>query len=306
MAATWLFCVASGLLPTGLRPLRWCASASPRCNSPVLRARTTTVETNSPTIFEVSVDLGEGSGIVDGDLPALFSNSVLLTVRYPLPFALEADPKQGVVRVVKPGNGLQVGDVLRACSTPELRYDSTRKRLCYGAGFRGKRPPSERVESYNRDESWLGGIGEIFQRATAELGGFQETQPDKVLFIADGRPYQQVTDALTANSLDRGVESIVMLFERPVRTSAAGTGNVAAGAGGPATLPQPPPAATSSASFVPRQDEDDEDEDGQDLGSLLLGALRPRGAPLKRPATKRDKRRRRGKRSGRAGGDQAG
>ena len=40
--------------------------------------------------FDISVNLGE-DGIVTGVLRALFTRSTLVTVRYPLPFALEAE-----------------------------------------------------------------------------------------------------------------------------------------------------------------------------------------------------------------------
>lgn len=44
-----------------------------------------------------------------------------------------------------------------------------------------------------------------------------EIIPTKVLFLADGQPYQKVADALLANAVDR-TDEIVMLFERPLDT----------------------------------------------------------------------------------------
>ena len=60
------------------------------------------------------------------------------------------------------------------------------------------------------------------RRAHSELGGFKEQRPRKVLFLTDGRTPAEVRDALTANTLDRGVESIVMLFERPLMAALVG------------------------------------------------------------------------------------
>lgn len=255
-----------GLTTSARGSVQSCMLRQARSRLPLLRARGSSAERAS---FEISVDLGEGSGIVDGDLPALFTRSELLTVRYPLPFALEAEPMQGVVKVVEAGNGLQVGDVLRACSTPELRYDSTQKRVCYGAGYRGTVPPAVGAKAAGRTEDWL---GTLFQRATAELGGFAQTRPTKVLFVADGRPHQQVTDALTANTLERGVESIVMLFERPLSAPSdevSGTGGAGV-AGGAAVVPP----AQRQRSFVPRS-RGEPDAGIDDLGAALLRALNP-------------------------------
>ena len=182
-------------------------------DSVVLRTRDSV---QSPRVFDYSVDLGDASGTVGGELPALFTHSVLMTVRYPLPFTLEAEALKGTVQVVEAGYGLQIGDVLRACSTPEFRYDSVRRRACYGTGIRGQRSPANQFDDakvLDDDSSWLNAL---MRRANAELGGFRQTRPSKVLFVADGRPYQQVTDALVANTVDRGIESIVMLFERQV------------------------------------------------------------------------------------------
>ena len=44
-----------------------------------------------------------------------------MTVRYPVPLELPAEPSQGVLRVVDDCPGLLVGDVLRACSTFQLK-----------------------------------------------------------------------------------------------------------------------------------------------------------------------------------------
>lgn len=227
-----------------------------------------------PNYFQVDVELGDGCGVVSGDLPALFTNSELLTVRYPLPFSLEAESMQGVVKVVATGNGLLEGDVLRACSTPELRYDTSQKRVCMGAGFRGQsRQPSSASAV---GESW---IGALFERASAELGAFRQTRPTKVLFIADGRPYQQVTDALMANTLDRGVDDIVMLFERPRKARA--TSGVDVHRDSPAAFVRRPSMAKS------RDDQRAAHKKDNVLLGSLLEALGTEPSPAKRGANKR-------------------
>jgi hypothetical protein len=81
-----------------------------------------------------------------------------------------------------------------------------------------------------------------------------------------------VTDALTANTLERGVESIVMLFERPLSApSDEASGTSGAGvAGGAAVMPP----AQRQRSFVPRS-RGEPDAGSDDLGAALLRALNP-------------------------------
>ena len=67
--------------------------------------------------FQINVDLGGSAGRVRTTLEPLFSLSELVTVRYAVPLELDMSPEQGVFRVTRAGRGLQVGDVLRACST---------------------------------------------------------------------------------------------------------------------------------------------------------------------------------------------
>ena len=118
-----------GLTTSARGSVQSCMLRQARSRLPLLRARGSSAERAS---FEISVDLGEGSGIVDGDLPALFTRSELLTVRYPLPFALEAEPMQGVVKVVEAGNGLQVGVTIprkSVCATARAIAAPWRRRL---------------------------------------------------------------------------------------------------------------------------------------------------------------------------------
>jgi len=170
------------------------------------------------------VNLGEGSGLVQGELSTIFTHSVLVTVRYPLPWDLKACCVNGVVRVYEDGHGLLIGDVLRACSTLELRYDSARGETCIGSGFRGRVRPGDGVPE--ETAGWLqravtrlvGGIAGAPRPRPGllpELQPFRETSPTKVLFLADGQSDQRVTDALAANTADK-VQEVVMLFERPV------------------------------------------------------------------------------------------
>lgn len=76
-------------------------------------------------MFSFEVSLGEGIGAMQHELQPLFTSSELVTVRYPLPLELAAEPAQGVMRVYEDGNGLLVGDVLRACSTFKVQMDSS-------------------------------------------------------------------------------------------------------------------------------------------------------------------------------------
>jgi hypothetical protein len=101
--------------------------ATARFAAPLCRAST------AQSVFEISVDLGEGGGVVQGELTAFFTNSKLVTVRYPVPLVLQASPAKGVVRVEKDGMGLLAGDVLRACSTLEMRYNSQARLFVAGA-----------------------------------------------------------------------------------------------------------------------------------------------------------------------------
>ena len=168
--------------------------------------------------FEVSVDLGDGNGEAQCELEPYFSDSTLVTLRLPLPFELEAEPIQGVYKVVKPGYGLLEGDVLRAFSTFAIRYDSQLKELRAGPGLPGVREgdqtateqPLEAAASFFRvGLEKLMGVGTI-----SEVGAFAETRPAKCLFVADGQPHSAVADALVANVPDKTRE-IVMIFERP-------------------------------------------------------------------------------------------
>ncbi len=125
--------------------------------------------------FSVRVDLGEGGGVVEQAFDPLFSDSSLVTVRYPVPLELPAEPSQGVLRVVDDCPGLLVGDVLRACSTFQLRVD-TRAALFFPVGLGAK--------------------------------------PAKCLFLADGKTPDEVIKALTENTVERTSE-VTMIFERP-------------------------------------------------------------------------------------------
>ena len=157
--------------------------------------------------FKLSVDLGEGDGSCAVEFQPYFSSSQLMTFRYPVPFTLEAEPMGGVIKVTDSGEGLIEGDVLRAFSTLEVRYDSAtgERRYCKG-GVRGVA-----VDEAERKRSW--------KRCNPAKGLLRlinpETKPERCLFVFEGQPYQQVVDALVANSPDKTGE-IVMVFERPL------------------------------------------------------------------------------------------
>lgn len=174
--------------------------------------------------FDVCVDLGEGSGRAQIRLQPYFTDSDLVTVRLPLPFALEAEPIQGVYKVVKPGYGLLVGDVLRAFSTMAIRYDSQLGEVRCGPGIPGQLPPGSDPQEceVGKDANPIAmltstarrGLEKLLGPSIDELGAFAETKPAKCLFIADGQPHYAVEDALVANVQGKTRE-IVMIFERP-------------------------------------------------------------------------------------------
>lgn len=114
------------------------------CLSPRCRARCVRVCAAAPTGFELSVDLGDGGGVVAGELTAFFSHSELVIVRYPVPVILSASPENGVIRVYEDGHGLRVGDVLRACSTLLMRYCSEARAVRLGAGVHGRKRAARR------------------------------------------------------------------------------------------------------------------------------------------------------------------
>jgi hypothetical protein len=162
------------------------------------------------TPFGVEVDLGAPDGVVTCSFAPFFSSSELLTFRYPLPFELEAAQRVGFVEVVRDGYGLRRGDILRAFSTFEKRWDSKLGRIAYVEGLPGVRPGQESTEA-----------PPVRELISAELGGFwTEQRASKVLFVADGQSLEAVTDALQANTPEK-TDEIVMLFERQLRGSSA-------------------------------------------------------------------------------------
>lgn len=170
----------------------------------------------SRDLFEVTVDLGDGYGVVQQQIEPYFTRSQLVIVSYPIPFTLEAVPSRGVFKVDKSGYGLMVGDILRAFSTFQLRYDSVTKGMRFCAGIPGRAkevgaaPPPR--GSIDRDAT---GRGPWLLRQLGLDRINPETIPGKCLFLTDGIPYQQVIDALVANTPDKTRE-IVMIFERPL------------------------------------------------------------------------------------------
>ena len=132
--------------------------------------------------FLAVIDLGEGDGTVTHEFRPYFSSSALITMRYPVPHVLQAEPIQGVIKVTKSGDGLFEGDVrrlpgslrtaphrlrsrrrphtavrtpprshaatrppqvLRAFSTLEMRYDSAKKEVRSREGSLWPEPPPQ-------------------------------------------------------------------------------------------------------------------------------------------------------------------
>jgi len=196
----------------------------------------TTPSADSGLHFELAVDLGEGSGVVkEVTFETYFSSSQLLTFRFGVPFELEAEPCQGVIKVVSSGNGLLEGDVLRAFSTFQMRYDSQRKEYRYGSGISPARPAGPAP-----GRTGMGMINPI------------QEMPSKCLFIADGQPHQQVIDALLANTADKAGE-IVMLFERETRSflPAAGAAGAPQGSMADRSSAEPPHRLGEHATLEP-------------------------------------------------------
>lgn len=201
-ASTW------SLLPSP--PLR----RGPIASSPqhALRGDPRCTASRGQEPFNLKIDLGDGSGIVEHSLQPFFTKSSLVTVRVPLPFQLQADPIQGAFKVVEDGYGLRIGDVLRACSTLALRYDSAARTSRVGPGLPGKAlEASGSAASATAMPQWLS----AFQSNWNPLTAFAEQRPTKCLFIADGQPHSVVTDALVANEVGK-VREIVLVFERPL------------------------------------------------------------------------------------------
>ena len=159
--------------------------------------------------FDFEVDLGDGGGMVEHSLQPYFTDSSLITLRVPLPFNLEADPKQGCWEVKADGYGLRVGDVLRAFSTLVLRYDSEQRTTRIGPGLPG-RPTGDASASDESTPNWLATL----QSTLKPFAVFSEKPLAKCLFVADGEPHSRVQDALLANEAGK-VREIVLIFERP-------------------------------------------------------------------------------------------
>ena len=118
--------LASGPLPPPTPPRSALAFGSRRAAAHLIRAESATGGT-----FIATIELGEGDGTVVHEFDPYFSASTLITMRYPVPYTLEASPLQGVIKVTKSGDSLIEGDILRAFSTLEFRCDAAvGSRLC--------------------------------------------------------------------------------------------------------------------------------------------------------------------------------
>ena len=80
--------------------------------------------------FLAVIDLGEGDGTVTHEFRPYFSSSALITMRYPVPHVLEAEPIQGVIKVTKSGDGLFEGDVRRLPGSLRTAPHRLRSRHC--------------------------------------------------------------------------------------------------------------------------------------------------------------------------------
>jgi hypothetical protein len=110
-----LLALASGL---GWQVPRACSGArAASCRTRSIGLQLPTERTGDT--FLAVIDLGEGDGTVTHEFRPYFSSSALITMRYPVPHTLEAEPIQGVIKVTKAGDGLFEGDVRHPhCSPP--------------------------------------------------------------------------------------------------------------------------------------------------------------------------------------------
>ena len=131
--------------------------------------------------FSVQIQLDDESTHKQ-ELQPLFSQSELLTVRLPLPFALSAAQHAGQLAVTRDGFGMRTGDVLRLCSTYE-RDIRSRAQLALRSILPAAAPPSRRF-----------------------------------MFECDGQPMDRVRRALVANSETVGATDILLVLEREQRS----------------------------------------------------------------------------------------
>lgn len=67
---------------------------------------------------DLTVDLGEGYGTITVDFQPMFeAGSEFIVVRFPVPFDLNVEPRDGRVVVTKDDGLLRAGDVVRATTT---------------------------------------------------------------------------------------------------------------------------------------------------------------------------------------------
>jgi hypothetical protein len=195
-----LLALASGL---GWQVPRACSGArAASCRTRSIGLQLPTERTGDT--FLAVIDLGEGDGTVTHEFRPYFSSSALITMRYPVPHTLEAEPIQGVIKVTKAGDGLFEGDVrhphcshhrphtaaltppsshrrlhaaaltrcdlrpqvLRAFSTLEMRYDSGAKEVRFGDGILGEEPADS---EQRRASSNAGAADEASRTPAAQL-----------------------------------------------------------------------------------------------------------------------------------------
>ena len=99
--------------------------------------------------FLAVIDLGEGDGTVTHEFRPYFSSSALITMRYPVPHILEAEPIQGVIKVTQAGDGLFEGDVRRTPPAHTAARTPLRSRCRPHTAVRTP-PPSHAATSVRR------------------------------------------------------------------------------------------------------------------------------------------------------------
>eukprot|EP00307_Rebecca_sp_RCC1486_P012577 CAMPEP_0119407324 /NCGR_PEP_ID=MMETSP1335-20130426/1261_1 /TAXON_ID=259385 /ORGANISM="Chrysoculter rhomboideus, Strain RCC1486" /LENGTH=170 /DNA_ID=CAMNT_0007431421 /DNA_START=44 /DNA_END=553 /DNA_ORIENTATION=- len=74
---------------------------------------------------ELAVDLGEGAGAIAVNFQPIVDDSEFFVARFPVPFDLNVEPRDGQVVVTKSDDQLREGDIVRATSTFSMRMDTS-------------------------------------------------------------------------------------------------------------------------------------------------------------------------------------
>ena len=167
--------LSGAFVARGPRTSTW--TVVPRAKSPLV------VHAVERTPFELEVPLGSDSRAQLKFKP-LLDNSEVLVVKYPIPFGLSVEPKDGNAVVTADGQdgGEKVGDVLRFTTH----------------WFMGQ------IEG----SGLLSTVGNFGGAPSWKLGLFD---------VAKATRWEDVVEALVSNEPRRGTDSVTLIFERPLK-----------------------------------------------------------------------------------------